>query len=147
MPAPRTADGAEEQPPLRMLVEVGGRRLDVAVSGLSGMPAIGSNGGSSRAGAAARRKARGGRASERKASGNDLVAPGQGTVLRVAAKNGQVVKTGDLICVLEAMKMENDIVAHRDGIVTNLTVTDGASVAAGTVLATIADAPEDGSRG
>jgi acetyl-CoA/propionyl-CoA carboxylase, biotin carboxylase, biotin carboxyl carrier protein len=149
--APAAVAGANEdedaQPPLRMLVEVGGRRLDVAVSGLSGMAPIASNGGTGRAGTAPRRKSRAGRASERKAGGNDLVAPGQGTVLRVAAKNGQVVKTGDLICVLEAMKMENDIVAHRDGVVANLSVTDGASVAAGTVLATIEDAPEGGSEG
>jgi acetyl-CoA/propionyl-CoA carboxylase biotin carboxyl carrier protein len=149
-PTPTVAASGEDgdsQPPLRMLVEVGGRRLDVAVSGLRGLPAITSNGGTSRTGSTQRRKSRGGRASERKASGNDIVAPGQGTVLRVAAKNGQVVKTGDLICVLEAMKMENDIVAHRDGVVANLTVTDGASVAAGTVLATIEDATEGETRG
>lgn len=131
-------DGEMAGPPLKMLVEVGGRRLDVAVSGLAGLPAVGTRNGKS---ASRPRRARGGRASERKATGNDLVAPGQGTVLRVDVENGQSVSTGDPICVIEAMKMENEIVAHRDGFIANLAVKAGESIAAGAVIATIEGAP------
>ena len=70
--------------------------------------------------------------------GAPVTAPMQGTVLKVAVTVGQAVKKGDLICLLEAMKMENEIFAPTDGTVTAVPVTTGQSVAAGAVLATIA---------
>jgi acetyl-CoA/propionyl-CoA carboxylase, biotin carboxylase, biotin carboxyl carrier protein len=127
--------------PLKMLVEVGGRRLDVSVSGLSGVSLSGPKTASN--GAGARRRSSSKRTSERKPGGNDLVAPGQGTVLRVDVENGQRVAMGDPICVIEAMKMENEIVAQRDGIVTNLSVSPGASIGAGALIASIEDAPAE----
>ena len=66
-----------------------------------------------------------------------LVSPIQGTVLKVAVKNGDQVEDGALICVVEAMKMENEITAHRAGKVSELGVKEGASVAAGDVIAKI----------
>ncbi|MEK6326416.1 MAG: acetyl-CoA carboxylase biotin carboxylase subunit [Actinomycetota bacterium] len=67
-----------------------------------------------------------------------LVSPIQGTVLKVAVKNGDQVEDGTLICVVEAMKMENEITAHRPGKVSKLGVKEGTSVAAGDVIAKIA---------
>jgi acetyl-CoA/propionyl-CoA carboxylase biotin carboxyl carrier protein len=62
-------------------------------------------------------------------------------VLRVDVQNGQRVSTGDLICIIEAMKMENEMVAHRDGVIANLSVEAGDSIGAGVLIATIEDAP------
>ncbi len=61
----------------------------------------------------------------------------QGTILRVAVEQGAEVSEGDLICVIEAMKMENEITAHRAGKVTELPISDGASVNTGDLLAKI----------
>jgi acetyl-CoA/propionyl-CoA carboxylase biotin carboxyl carrier protein len=61
----------------------------------------------------------------------------QGTVLSVAVVVGQTVEAGALICVVEAMKMENELVAHRDGVVAEVTVTPGQQVALGDVVCVI----------
>jgi acetyl-CoA/propionyl-CoA carboxylase, biotin carboxylase, biotin carboxyl carrier protein len=61
----------------------------------------------------------------------------QGTVLKVAVEEGAAVEEGDLICVIEAMKMENEITAHRSGKVTSLKVAQGAAVSSGDTLAVI----------
>jgi acetyl-CoA/propionyl-CoA carboxylase, biotin carboxylase, biotin carboxyl carrier protein len=143
-PATVAARAHDDEPagePLKMLVEVGGRRLDVSVSGLSGVALSGAKTASN--GAGARRRSSSKRTSERKPGGNDLVAPGQGTVLRVDVENGQRVAMGDPVCVIEAMKMENEIVAQRDGIVTNLSVSPGAPIGAGALIASIEDAPAE----
>jgi acetyl-CoA/propionyl-CoA carboxylase biotin carboxyl carrier protein len=71
------------------------------------------------------------------AAGDSLVSPIQGTVLKVAVKKGAEVEEGTLVCVVEAMKMENEITAHRSGKLTELNVAEGASVATGDVLAKI----------
>ena len=63
--------------------------------------------------------------------------PLQGTVLRVAVEKGAEVEEGALVCVIEAMKMENEITAHRAGKVEVLNVSDGASVSSGDVIAVI----------
>ena len=64
-------------------------------------------------------------------------APMPGTILAVKVSAGQQVKKGDVICVLEAMKMENDIPAPQDGVIASIDVQKGASVNAGDVLATL----------
>ena len=69
------------------------------------------------------------------ASGDAVTAPMQGTVVKVAVEEGQEVAAGDLIVVLEAMKMENPVNAHKAGIVTGLSVEAGAAITQGTVLA------------
>ena len=66
-----------------------------------------------------------------------LVSPIQGTILKVPVSNGDQVEEGALICVIEAMKMENEITAHRAGKVSELSVTEGGSVAAGDTIARI----------
>jgi acetyl-CoA/propionyl-CoA carboxylase biotin carboxyl carrier protein len=71
------------------------------------------------------------------ASSESLPSPLQGTVLKVAVEQGASVEEGDLICVIEAMKMENEITAHRAGKVTTLNVTEGAAVSSGDVIAVI----------
>ena len=68
---------------------------------------------------------------------NSVKAPRPGTILEIKVSAGQAVKKGDVICVLEAMKMENDIPAPRDGIVASISVQKGASVATDDVIATI----------
>lgn len=115
-------------------VEVGGRRLEIA------LPAsLGSGSGGSRAQHKPKRpkRARGGAAAA--ASGNDLTSPMQGTIVKVAVKDGQKVSEGDLIVVLEAMKMEQPITAHRDGVVKKLKASVGGTVSASEVLCTIDD--------
>ena len=119
---------------LTMLVEVGGRRFDVAVSGL---PA---NGASRKQTGRKRQPGAPARAGGSVAGGNDLVSPIQGTVLRVAVEEGQSISAGELICVVEAMKMENEMTAHRDGVVSRLAVETGVTVQIGSVIATIKDA-------
>ena len=74
------------------------------------------------------------------AGGSGLTSPMQGTVVKVAVEVGQVVEAGDLIIVLEAMKMEQPLIAHRSGTITNLTAVIGETVASGTVLCDIIDA-------
>ena len=69
-----------------------------------------------------------------------VVSPMQGTVLGVEVAEGEPVETGGLICVIEAMKMENEIVAHRDGVVSELTVTPGQQVAHGDLICVVRDA-------
>ena len=70
-------------------------------------------------------------------AGDPIKAPMPGNILDVKAKVGDKVKNGDAIVILEAMKMENEIPAPRDGTITSITVTKGATVEAGQVLATI----------
>ena len=80
---------------------------------------------------------------ERKAGGGGgassevLASPLQGTVLKVAVEKGAEVEEGALICVIEAMKMENEITAHRSGTIAELNVAEGASVSSGDVIAVI----------
>jgi len=66
------------------------------------------------------------------ASGDTIIAPMQGTVVKVAVEEGQVVKEGDLVIVLEAMKMENPVLAHQSGTITQLSVEPGTPVTPGT---------------
>ncbi len=123
---------ADEKLEQEYTVEVSGKRFDVRVIGPPGLngaaaPAL--------AGRAPRRVGRS--SSGGGGSGDTLVSPLQGTVLKVSVEPGAVVEEGALICVIEAMKMENEITAHRSGTVTELPVAAGASVATGETLAVI----------
>ncbi|MFM9135724.1 MAG: acetyl/propionyl/methylcrotonyl-CoA carboxylase subunit alpha [bacterium] len=115
-------------------VEVSGKLFQGKVIG-DAPQAAAAPGGSGGARPPRREAAGGGSAS---ASGSaDLASPLQGTILKVSVSEGDEVAEGDLLCVIEAMKMENEITAHRGGKVTKLGVTEGASVAAGDLVATI----------
>ena len=72
------------------------------------------------------------------AGATTISAPMPGTILKVNVSNGQAVKKGDVLMVLEAMKMENEIMAPNDGTVSSVNVNAGASVEAGAVLCTLA---------
>jgi acetyl-CoA/propionyl-CoA carboxylase, biotin carboxylase, biotin carboxyl carrier protein len=126
-------DVTDDGPRRTVVVEVGRRRLEVS------LPAgFGGNGGAG-AGArpAARRRAGGG--SGTVASGDAVTAPMQGTIVKVAVSDGDVVEAGQLIVVLEAMKMENPVTAHKAGTVTGLTAQAGGPVTQGTVLCELKD--------
>ena len=71
-------------------------------------------------------------------AGEAVAAPMPGTILKVNVQNGQAVKEGDVLCVLEAMKMENEIMAPKAGTVTQVVVSKGASVNTGDALVVIA---------
>ncbi|MAU83224.1 acetyl/propionyl/methylcrotonyl-CoA carboxylase subunit alpha [Gordonia sp. Z-3] len=122
----------ESLPRQNVVVEVGGRRVEVS---LPGDLALG-GGGSSANGVVrkkpkARSRKKGGNAA---VSGDAVAAPMQGTVVKVAVEEGQQVSAGELVVVLEAMKMENPVTAHKDGVVTGLAIEAGAAVTQGTVL-------------
>jgi acetyl-CoA/propionyl-CoA carboxylase biotin carboxyl carrier protein len=137
------AEGDEEAEPLEQAytVEVSGKRFDVRVIGPPLAAAAAVNGAAPAAGAAAARKPP--RRSERAGGGGGgggadaLVSPIQGTVLKVAVEQGAAVEEGALIAVIEAMKMENEITAHKSGTVAELPIAVGASVATGDTLAVI----------
>jgi acetyl-CoA/propionyl-CoA carboxylase, biotin carboxylase, biotin carboxyl carrier protein len=125
--------GEGPAPTNEVVVEVNGRRYSVRLP--EGIVSE-NHGGAPRAKPAARRKGGSGKAAAA-AAGPDLTSPIQGTVLRVPVEVGQVVTQGTIVCVVEAMKMENEIVAHRDGTIAALAVTPGTAVTIGSVLATI----------
>jgi acetyl-CoA/propionyl-CoA carboxylase biotin carboxyl carrier protein len=136
---PATAPGTEGEEAAEKVehdyaVEVSGRRFDVKVIGapIAGGAANGA------VPAAARKAPR----RERKSGGGggapgELLSPLQGTVLKVAVEKGASVEEGALICVIEAMKMENEITAPSAGTVEELSVSEGGSVSAGDAIAVI----------
>ena len=116
-----------------VVVEVNGRRLEVKLPG--------DLGGGARPAAKAKKpvkRDRGG-AKVSAPSGNALPAPMQGTVVKIAATEGEAISEGDLVVVLEAMKMEQPINAHRSGIVKSLVTEVGATVQSGAILCEIVD--------
>ncbi|CAM2936882.1 acetyl/propionyl/methylcrotonyl-CoA carboxylase subunit alpha [Skermania piniformis] len=120
-----------------VVVEVGGRRVEVSLPGQFNLS--GGGDGSTGSGTVRRKpkpRKRGGTGAGA-ASGDAVTAPMQGTVVKVAVAEGQAVQAGDLIAVLEAMKMENPVNAHKAGTVTGLAVEPGAAITQGTVLAEI----------
>jgi acetyl-CoA/propionyl-CoA carboxylase biotin carboxyl carrier protein len=132
------ADGDDEpQVERSYAVEVSGRRFDVKVIGAAGVDGAGpSGGGAATAGRRApKRRERAGGAAAGPAGA--LVSPMQGTVLRVAVEKGAEVEQGALICVIEAMKMENEITAPAAGKVEELNVSEGAAITSGDTIAVI----------
>ena len=130
-------DEEEALPRQKVVVEVGGRRLEVS---LPGDLALSNGAGDAGVGGVIRKKPkprkRGAHAGAA-TSGDAVTAPMQGTVVKVAVEEGQQVAAGDLVVVLEAMKMENPVTAHKDGTITGLAVEAGAAITQGTVLAEI----------
>jgi len=129
------AEADEETAPRQnVVVEVGGKRLEVS---LPGDIAFGGGGGGAAAKAKPRKRAGGGGGA--KVSGDAVTAPMQGTIIKVAVSEGDTVSAGDLIVVLEAMKMENPVTAHKDGTVTGLSAEAGSTISQGGVVCEIKD--------
>ncbi len=133
--APTVADADDEQPKLERdyTVEVSGKRFDVKVIGGAAANASAAGPGPVKKAPRRQSKARGGAG----ASSEALSSPLQGTVLKVAVEKGQEVEEGALVCVIEAMKMENEITAHRSGNVDELGVKEGGSVSTGDTIVVI----------
>jgi acetyl-CoA/propionyl-CoA carboxylase, biotin carboxylase, biotin carboxyl carrier protein len=133
------ADGADTAGDVEhgYTVEVSGRRFEVKVIGppFSGAAAAAPNGAAPAARKPPRRERTGG--ARGGGGGDTLASPLQGTVLSVAVESGAQVEEGALVCVIEAMKMENEITAHKSGTVSELPVAAGTSVASGDTLAVI----------
>ncbi|MEW1810710.1 biotin carboxylase N-terminal domain-containing protein [Pseudarthrobacter phenanthrenivorans] len=131
--APADTDGPAEDRQ-RVVVEVGGKRLEVVLPASLGTP--GTAAAATKPGKSKKRSRAAGPAA---ATGNALTSPMQGTIVKVAVAHGDVVAEGDLVVVLEAMKMEQPLTAHRSGTITGLTATAGETVSAGAIIATIED--------
>ena len=122
------SDGSHEDPYRTVVVEVEGRRLRV------GVPSIIFQGGEKALHKPPKRQNT--TTSQSVNAGDSISSPMQATVVKVAIQPGEAVVKGDLVCVLEAMKMEQPIQAHRDGVIEAVECSIGDSVSAGQVLAT-----------
>ena len=138
IPAVPDAPTAEER--RTMTVEVNGKRVEVTIPAIFGAISTSVTNTAKQAG-----RRRGGRGRNRSgaaaaaANGDTLTSPMQGTIVKVAASVGDTVAEGDLIVVLEAMKMEQPLTAHKSGTLTELNAEAGATVTAGAAIATIED--------
>ncbi|MFD8377914.1 biotin/lipoyl-containing protein, partial [Streptomyces sp. NPDC059679] len=137
---PYTPTGTEEKEEAAaretVVVEVGGKRLEVSLPaflGAAAAPAAGDGGGSKKPKRKAVKK------SGSSASGDALASPMQGTIVKVAVAEGDQVAEGDLVVVLEAMKMEQPLNAHRAGTIKGLAAEVGASITSGAVICEIKD--------
>jgi acetyl-CoA/propionyl-CoA carboxylase biotin carboxyl carrier protein len=140
----------EPQPRERITVEVAGKRLEVVLPaglladgpggadpGAAGRPAQGRRPGGGRQ--RAQRRDQGGRSAAGRADGDDLASPMQGTIIKIVAGEGDRVAAGDTVVVLEAMKMEQPLTAHKDGTVTGLAVEIGQTISAGGIVCQLKD--------
>ncbi|WP_037605548.1 acetyl/propionyl/methylcrotonyl-CoA carboxylase subunit alpha [Streptacidiphilus rugosus] len=129
-------DGEEPEGRETVVVEVGGKRIEVS------LPAgLGATAGAPRAaagGGKAKRRAVSGKGGSA-ASGDTLASPMQGTIVKVAVEEGQTVAEGDLVVVLEAMKMEQPLNAHKAGTIVGISAEVGATVTSGAVICEIKD--------
>ena len=125
-------------------VEISGKRFDVRVLG----PAFADNSAAAVNGAAPAAAPKPARAARRardqsNAGGPDtLASPLQGNMWKVLVKEGDAVQEGQLLCIIEAMKMENEITAHKAGTISELPIAEGAAIQAGAPIATITSAAE-----
>jgi acetyl-CoA/propionyl-CoA carboxylase biotin carboxyl carrier protein len=128
------ADGVDPEERQTVVVEVGGRRLEVSLpGGLGSVAAAGATGAAKKPPRSAGKKA--GAA----AGGDAVTSPMQGTIVKVTVEEGQVVAEGDVVVVLEAMKMEQPLKAHKAGTVTALQAEVGATVTNGAVICELKD--------
>jgi acetyl-CoA/propionyl-CoA carboxylase biotin carboxyl carrier protein len=140
-PAPPPEDGEEQAEKVEQTyaVEVSGRRFDVRVIGppFGGGSAGPAMNGSGPAAGARKAPRRGERKSSSGGGPDTLPSPLQGNMWKVLVKQGDEVKEGQLLCIIEAMKMENEITAHKAGTIVELPITEGAPIQAGAPIATI----------
>ena len=132
---PYGGDSAEADEPAerqRVTVEVGGKRIEVVLPG--GLGGLASSGGG-----ATKPKRAAGKKAGAATSGNSVTSPMQGTIVKVVVEEGQQVAEGDTVVVLEAMKMEQPLKAHKAGTVTGLQAEVGATVSSGAVICELTD--------
>ncbi|MEV7341339.1 biotin carboxylase N-terminal domain-containing protein [Streptomyces sp. NPDC093544] len=132
--APTDGEAEDDTDRETIVVEVGGKRLKVSLPVFLGMSLARTS-----LATGAKPKRRAAKKSGPVASGDTLASPMQGTIVKVAVEEGQEVKEGDLIVVLEAMKMEQPLNAHRSGTIKGLTAEAGASLTSGTPIREIKD--------
>jgi acetyl-CoA/propionyl-CoA carboxylase, biotin carboxylase, biotin carboxyl carrier protein len=143
-PPARPAEGEEEQEKVEQTyaVEVSGKRFDVRVVGPP-FAGGGDAGAANGAGAGARKAPKRGERKSTSAGGPDtLESPLQGNMWKVLVKQGDTVQEGQLLCIIEAMKMENEITAHKAGTISELPISEGAPIQAGAPIATIVSSGE-----
>ncbi len=136
MPPQNPAEVADAPERDKITVEVGGKRLEVVVPTALSQPR------GTKAASGAAERSRGGSRSRRAApasTSDTLVSPMQGTIVKITASEGQRVSAGDVVVVLEAMKMEQPLTAHKDGTVTGLSVELGQTVTAGAAICRLED--------
>src|ERR1022692_1586108 len=134
----------------RITFEVAGKRLEVVLPagllaaspggagpGVSGRPTQGRRPGGGRQ--RTQRRDQGGRSAAGRADGDDLARPMPGTIIKIVAREGDRVAAGDTVVVLEAMKMEQPLTAHKDGTVTGLAVEIGQTISAGGIVCQLKD--------
>jgi acetyl-CoA/propionyl-CoA carboxylase, biotin carboxylase, biotin carboxyl carrier protein len=130
--APAAVEAAERD---TVVVEVGGKRLEVSLPAGFG---AGTTAAAGAAGGARRPSRRGGAQKGGGTAGGDaLTSPMQGTIVKIAVADGDTVAEGDLVVVLEAMKMEQPLYAHKAGVIAGLTADVGAVISAGATICTI----------
>jgi acetyl-CoA/propionyl-CoA carboxylase biotin carboxyl carrier protein len=129
--APEDGAAGERQ---RIVVEVGGKRLEVVLPG--GLGGLGTGDG---AGSKGKPRRKAGTKAGSAAGGDAVTSPMQGTIVKITVEEGQQVAEGDAIVVLEAMKMEQPLKAHKAGTVTGLTAEVGATVTNGAVICELKD--------
>ena len=123
----------EELEPELVVLEVNGKRVEVKLPG-----GFGARPAAAKTAQRPTRRDRGG-SKVSAPSGNALTTPMQGTLVKFAVEEGQTVSEGDTVAVIEAMKMEQPLAAHRDGVVSDIRVTAGQALTAGEVLCEIVD--------
>jgi acetyl-CoA/propionyl-CoA carboxylase biotin carboxyl carrier protein len=130
--AGESAEAEEPEERQKVTVEVGGRRLEVVLPG--GLGGLATSGGGAR-----KPRRSGGKKAGAAASGDSVTSPMQGTIVKVVVEEGQEVAEGDAIVVIEAMKMEQPLKAHKSGTVTSLQAEVGATVTTGAVICELKD--------
>jgi acetyl-CoA/propionyl-CoA carboxylase, biotin carboxylase, biotin carboxyl carrier protein len=134
--APSGDDSEEPKVERDYAVEVSGRRFDVKVIGEAF-----SGGANGVAPTPARKPPKRSERQSSSAGGPDeLTSPLQGNMWKVSVKQGDTVEEGQLLCIIEAMKMENEITAHKAGVIASLPIEEGKPISAGDPIATISSA-------
>jgi acetyl-CoA/propionyl-CoA carboxylase biotin carboxyl carrier protein len=145
--APAEGEEAEEKVEQTYAVEVSGKRFDVRVVGpafATGPSPTGAAAASNGTAPAAKAPKRSARASSGGGGGADVLpSPLQGNMWKVLVKQGDTVQEGQLLCIIEAMKMENEITAHKAGTIAELPIAEGEPIQAGAPIATITSAPAE----
>jgi acetyl-CoA/propionyl-CoA carboxylase biotin carboxyl carrier protein len=132
------SDGEAEKVEQDYVVEVSGRKFDVKVIGPPPVGGVVVGAGAVGAGAnGAGPKKRGERKSSGGGGADELLSPLQGNMWKVLVKQGDTVEEGQLLCIIEAMKMENEITAHKAGVIETLSITEGEPIQSGAPIAVI----------